>query len=66
MNRAQDSKYFLGYYELTGFVYENGTSKKGGVKIKDGSIIMIVVDLIKNVISYFVNGKYSMESAIHP
>ena len=21
MNRAQDSKYFIGYYELTGFVY---------------------------------------------
>ena len=36
MNRAQDSKEFIGYYENTGNVYEQGESKKGGPKIKDG------------------------------
>ncbi len=36
MNRAQDSKDFIGYYENTGFIFEQGTARKSGPRIKDG------------------------------
>ena len=41
LNRAQDNKEFIGYYENTGNIYERGESKKGGSKIKEGEIITI-------------------------
>jgi hypothetical protein len=64
LNRAQDSKYFIGYYELTGNVYEQGTSRKGGPKIKDGETVTIVVDLRKWKVYWYVEGKREAEAGI--
>ena len=47
INRAQDSLYFIGYYEHTGIVYEQGSSRKGGSRIKDGYVLTVFVDPLK-------------------
>lgn len=57
MNRAQDSKEYIGYYENTGFIYDQTESKKGGPKIKDGEVITIEVDTKKWKISWIIEGK---------
>lgn len=44
INRAQDCKDFIGYYQNTGCIYERGVSTKGGRKVKDGEIMGIEID----------------------
>lgn len=46
LKRPQDSKQFIGYYQNTGCIYDRGESKKGGVRIKDGNIVTIIIDTI--------------------
>jgi hypothetical protein len=41
INRAQDNKEFIGYYENTGNVYDKGENKKGGPKVKNGDTITV-------------------------
>ena len=57
LNRAQDSKEFIGYYQNTGNVYELGESKKGGPKIKDGEIITMIIDPKRWKLIWNINGK---------
>jgi len=57
MSRAQDSKFFIGYYELTGNIYEQGVSRKGGARMKDGDTMTIVVDPRKWKIYWYIEGK---------
>ena len=64
LNRAQDSKQFIGYYENTGNIYEQGQSKKGGPKIKDGQLITIIVDPKKWKIFWYINGMKQAEASI--
>lgn len=54
LNRAQDSKEYIGYYENTGFLYDQAESKKGGPKIKDGDTVTMEVDTKKWKIAWFI------------
>lgn len=66
LNRAQDSKEFIGYYENTGNVYEQGESKKGGPRIKDGEIVTIIIDPVRWKVYWHINGKKEAEANIAP
>jgi hypothetical protein len=56
VNRAQDHKEFIGYYENTGNIYDRGESKKGGPKIKDGEAVTIEVDTKNWKITWLLEG----------
>ncbi|CAM6005954.1 unnamed protein product [Sphagnum balticum] len=57
MNRAQDSKEFIGYYENTGNVYDRGESKKGGPKVKDGDTVTLEIDTRSWRVSWLIEGR---------
>lgn len=56
INRAQDNKEFIGYYENTGNIYDRGESRRGGPRIKDGDIIVIEVDTRNWTITWMIEG----------
>ena len=64
LNRAQDSQHFFGYYEFTGNLYEQGTPKKGGPKVKDEEIVTIETDPKKQKISWYIAGKKEIQANI--
>lgn len=64
LNRAQDHREFIGYYENTGNIYDRGESKKGGPKIKDGDTLAIEVDTRIWKISWYIEGNKEAECAI--
>lgn len=64
VNRAQDHKEFIGYYENTGNIYDRGESKKGGAKIKDGDTIGVEIDTRSWKITWYLDGKKEAECAI--
>ncbi len=64
INRAQDHKEFIGYYENTGNIYDKGESKKGGARVKDGDTIIIEVDTKNWKISWCIEGTKEAEITI--
>ena len=64
VNRAQDSKEFVGYYEYNGNVYQEGKGRKGGQKIKDGDTLVIEIDTITWKIEWLLNDKQETQSDI--
>ena len=64
LNRAQDSKEFVGYYEYNGNVYQEGKGRKGGQKIKDGDVIEIEIDTVAWKIEWMINEKKETDSEI--
>lgn len=65
VNRAQDHKEFIGYYENTGNIYDRGESRKGGPRIKDGDIVTIDVDTRNWTISWSIEGNKEAEITIN-